>query len=641
VIWRDLVFIPLADRLNRAVFEALERHRQGEQIDVNLIRQVLLSYVRLGINPAKFKEPILEVYCDYFEKKFIDLTSAYYQAEAQEFLAGHSALDHGRHASRRLREEEDRMEACLHSSSKAVLMPILIKVMIENWTPQFQHEFQLALDTEHIDDLSSLYYLLNKVPEGLVPLQGIFEEHIVRNALIQLEALATEAKSRQSTVDPKTFVTTVLQLFDRFSTLCQRAFNNDVGFVSAFDRAGRRYLNVNPVTTSQAEPTPGVRRRATAAEPPSMAPRLLATYCDLILKKGPNQIKDEKEMEQTLTSIVSLFRYLPDKDVFMITYSKLLSRRLLTDTSASVDSESFIVQKLKQEQGLEMTQKLTKMIADIQISKDLNVEFQEHLDSQAIKLPLSFGVYVIAQGSWPVNTPTTPFRPPPIMEMPTETFIKFFNKKYSGRKLVYLHDVSRVEIENRACRGKVIRLNAVPYQAAILLQFNETSSLTFKQLQDATLLLPEALRSALYGLVKSKVLLANPASDDPAQWEDATSFTPNTKGLKVKGGRITVSAPWVAQRAAKTREEDVEVQQHRHHVLRSHIVRLMKSQSTKPVKHLLHNELVAAVTAATSKWFLPQPASIKKAIEGLINEEYLKRAVDSDGNWIQAYIYLA
>lgn len=44
---------------------------------------------------------------------------------------------------------------------------------------------------------------------------------------------------------------------------------------------------------------------------------------------------------------MSLFKYLTDKDVFMMVYSKLLSKRLIGDLSASEDAESSMIQKLK------------------------------------------------------------------------------------------------------------------------------------------------------------------------------------------------------------------------------------------------------------------------------------------------------
>lgn len=639
-LWRDCLIDPINERLHSAIQTMLIRDRTEGPVDRDLIRDVLLTYVRVGINIKNLAEPLIDFYATHFEKVFIEKTAVFFKNEAQAFLESNGVMEYMRHASRRIREEEERIGVVLHASSREPMMARLIEVLVQDWTERFQAEFQLCLEQERVEDMGGLYYLLKQVPGGLRPLEQIFEEHITKIGTQELQALADEAKAKETQVDPKSFVTTVLTVFNQFLNICKEAFKNDVGFVSAFDRAGRRYVNVNAVTVLPAPAGPGRRRNV---EPPALAPRLLATYTDLILRKGPSQIKDEKEMEETLNNVVYLFKFIPDKDVFMLNYSKLLSRRLLTDTSASIDSESFIVQKLKQEQGLEFTQKLVKMISDIQLSKDLNTEFQEHLGNREISLPCSLGVYVIAMGSWPVSAPRTGFTMPSSMQLPLDTFNAFYNKKHSGRKLSYLHDLSRVEVENRACRGKVVRLNAISYQAAILLQFNESPNVTFRELQDRLTLVDEALRSALYGLVKSKVLLVE-ASDDPAAWKLDTNFAPNTKGLKVKGGRINVAAPWAPQRGGAGGGkvvEDPEIEMHRHIVLQSWIVKLMKAQSSKPNRLMVHNELVAEVTKATSKWFLPQPATIKKAIETLINQEFIERAVDEHGNWMQAYSYLA
>lgn len=40
-------------------------------------------------------------------------------------------------------------------------------------------------------------------------------------------------------------------------------------------------------------------------------------------------------------------RYLPDKDVFILVYSKLLSKRLIQDNSGNDDFEASMINKLK------------------------------------------------------------------------------------------------------------------------------------------------------------------------------------------------------------------------------------------------------------------------------------------------------
>ena len=56
---------------------------------------------------------------------------------------------------------------------------------------------------------------------------------------------------------------------------------------------------------------------------------------------------DELELEEALTRLMVVFRYVVDKDVFQKFYSKLLSKRLVLQTSASDDAEASMISKLK------------------------------------------------------------------------------------------------------------------------------------------------------------------------------------------------------------------------------------------------------------------------------------------------------
>ena len=53
------------------------------------------------------------------------------------------------------------------------------------------------------------------------------------------------------------------------------------------------------------------------------------------------------ELEEALTRLMVVFRYVVDKDVFQKFYSKLLSKRLVLQTSASDDAEASMISKLK------------------------------------------------------------------------------------------------------------------------------------------------------------------------------------------------------------------------------------------------------------------------------------------------------
>ena len=73
---------------------------------------------------------------------------------------------------------------------------------------------------------------------------------------------------------------------------------------------------------------------------------------------------------------MTVFKYVEDKDVFQKFYSQQLAKRLVFHNSASEDSESNMIQKLKEACGYEYTSKLQRMFTDIGLSKDLENGFQ-------------------------------------------------------------------------------------------------------------------------------------------------------------------------------------------------------------------------------------------------------------------------
>ena len=56
-----------------------------------------------------------------------------------------------------------------------------------------------------------------------------------------------------------------------------------------------------------------------------------------------------------------IFKFIDDKDVFQKFYQKKLAQRLINQLSASDDSESSMITKLKELSGFDYTSKLTKM----------------------------------------------------------------------------------------------------------------------------------------------------------------------------------------------------------------------------------------------------------------------------------------
>ena len=101
------------------------------------------------------------------------------------------------------------------------------------------------------------------------------------------------------------------------------------------------------------------------------------------------------------------FRFIHGKDVFEAFYKKDLAKRLLVGKSASVDSEKSMLSKLKAECGAGFTMKLEGMFRDMELSKDINSAFRQHMDHlpNASDYKIDLTVSVLSMAYWPTYHP--------------------------------------------------------------------------------------------------------------------------------------------------------------------------------------------------------------------------------------------
>lgn len=102
-----------------------------------------------------------------------------------------------------------------------------------------------------------MYLLLSRIPNGLDPLRERFEQHVKKAGLDSVEravgaaaaapaegdakgaAAAAAAEKRESAVEPKAYVDSLLAVHKKNSELVGKAFRGDQGFVASLDRVRR------------------------------------------------------------------------------------------------------------------------------------------------------------------------------------------------------------------------------------------------------------------------------------------------------------------------------------------------------------------------------------------------------------------
>ncbi|BEI85603.1 hypothetical protein CcaverHIS002_0510040 [Cutaneotrichosporon cavernicola] len=556
-------------RLTQAVLKQIELQRNGETIDNSLLKKVIESYVALGIDDADVQRENLDVYADCFQKYFIEATRKYYAQESAAFVSNNSVPDYMKKAEDRLKDEQDRINLYLHDSTRRELKVTCEQALIKAHEKIMQDEFQPLLEADREADLGRMYGLLLRV-NALDLLRTKFEEHVKKAGLAAIERVIPRAGSTSST-----------RSWTGLST-------PEIGFNASLDKACSDFTNSNSV-----------------AKTATKSPELLASYCDQLLKKSNRDI-DPEALEGSLTKAMIIFKFIDDKDVFQKFYQKKLAQRLVNSMSASDDSEGSMISKLKEVCGYDYTTKLTRMFSDVSVGRDLTEKFKEKERREGQGDDLDFSIMVLGTTFWPLAPQQTDYAVPREIQRTHERFTKFYNDVHSGRKLTWLWHVSKNELRTTYLQQKYIFMTSA-YQMAILTQFNENDSLSYKELADGTKIDDKILRPQLNLLVKAKVLLND---------GDTYDLNLNFRSKKI---RVQLNHPVKAEQKAEATEVLQAVDEDRKFVYQATIVRIMKARKT-----MKHQGLIQEVS------------EIKKAIDYLIDKEYLERGDTKD-----TYNYLA
>ncbi|KAL4250768.1 cullin family protein [Abortiporus biennis] len=593
VQWRQNFFTHIQNKnqkLAGAILRLIERQRNGETIDQGLVKKVVDSLVSLGLDESDILKVSHEVYKEHFEQPFLDATEKYYRKESETFLAENSIPDYLKRAEERLREEEDRVERYLNTNTRKGLISKCEHVLIREHAERMWESFQELLDYDKDEDLQRMYALLSRIPEGLDPLRKKFEEHVKKAGLNAVSKLIGQ-NDKENDVDPKAYVDALLEVHHKNAETVSRSFRGEAGFVASLDKACREFVNKNAATGTST----------------TKSPELLAKHADALLRKN-NKMAEEEDLEGALNKVMVLFKYIDDKDVFQSFYTTRLSKRLIHGVSASDEAEASMISKLKEACGFEYTNKLQRMFTDMSLSKDLTDSFKERMQQNHDDMDITFSIMVLGTNFWPLNAPTNEFVIPADILPTYQRFSQYYQTKHSGRKLTWLWNYSKNELRTNYLNQKYILMTS-SWQMAVLLQYNDNDTLSLDELVTATNISKDILKQVLATLVKAKILI----NEETDQYD----LNPNYKSKKI---RINLNTPIKAEQKAEATDVLKTVDEDRKYVIQATIVRIMKARKT-----MKNQQLIQEVIAQISQRFSPKIPDIKKAIDHLLEKEYIER----------------
>ncbi|KAH8656168.1 Cullin [Tricladium varicosporioides] len=606
VQWRQTLFTEVHEKVMDAVLKMVEKQRNGETIEHGQIKSIVDSFVSLGLDEADPTKSTLDVYRFNFEKPFLEATKLFYQAESKQFVAENSIVEYMKKAAIRLDEEEERVKMYLHPDIIVPLKKCCNTALIADHSAILRDEFQVLLDNDRYDDMERMYKLLQRIPDGLDPLRAKFEAHVRKAGLNAVTKVAIDGDK----LEPKMYIDALLEIHTQYSGLVKTAFQDEPEFTRSLDNACREFVNRNQVCKSGS----------------NKSPELLAKYADAVLKKGTNGA-EESDLENTLNQIMTVFKYIEDKDVFQKFYSRMLARRLIHTTSSSDDAETSMISKLKEQCGYEYTNKLQRMFQDMQISKDLNSgfkEFENGLLEPGDEKQVDASYSILGTGFWPLNPPNTDFTPPAEISKAYERFQTFYGQKHSGRKLTWLWQFCKGEVKANYCKNTKTpyTFQVSTFQMAILLLFNENDKNSYEDIAKATQLQSDVLDPALGIFLKAKVLnMTGGGSDKPGPGKMfALNYDYRSKKI-----RMNLNIPVKAEQKQEVEDTHKTIEEDRKLLMQSAIVRIMKAR-----KKMKHTQLVSETITQIRSRFVPKIPDIKKCIDILLEKEYLERLEDDE-----------
>ena len=590
VVWRDTLIEKLQVVLVDAALGLITLERNGSSFNTRLISGLVQCFIEVGLDEKNKKENNLKVYKEYFEKRFLENTREFYSVESLALLDTNSVTEYMKKINNRLNEESRRVISYLHSSTTTDLMTICKNVFIELHVEVFHVEFQVIIYQEQIEDLNRMYNLFLHIKDGVQSLCVLFEQYMIKFGLAAIDQILSSDLN-----DGKIYVETILIVISKFNKMVKDAFENDSKFIDAFDRAIKEFVNKNSLTIQ--------------AKSSSRSSELLVKYCDSILKKG-SQVNDILDIENILNSIIVIFKYIEEKDVFQKFYTKLFAKRLVQSSSASDDSENSMINKLKALCGYEYTAKLQRMFQDIHLSKDFGKSFDERLKNSKTNLGMDFTMQILSSGSWPFQPPPSGFIIPEELMMSYNQFMIFYQGQHQGRRLQWLYSMCKGEI-NTTFTNQRYTVQASIFQIAILLQFNGATTHTLDNLAKNTgINEPGQLVGILETLTRCKLLLEDPIRK---------SYSLNLD-FKFKKNRFNINLPIKKEEKIESDTTYRSIEDDRKIVIQACLVRVMKNKGK-----LNHNTLLTEAITQLSTLFKPTFPMMKKCIEMLIDKEYLAR----------------
>ena len=358
----------------------------------------------------------------------------------------------------------------------------------------------------------------------------------------------------------------------------------------------------------------------------------LALYVNDCMRKNFKG-KSEEEKNNELNQIIQVFSLLIDKSSFIFNIEKQMSERLIKNSSISLNTEKKFITLIKQEVGIYYTNKMSKMISDLDRS---NKEIEEYnkLKNKSLPNDIKFEPLVISQGIWFIKEQYyEKMSIPTFLSAFTDDFENIYKQRYHNHtKLFWLHGLSKIEIKYLCFKDNYFSKSTL-LQFLILLQIEKNNRLSILKIAENIGCKANLVLDDIYGLIfnptynpqhlKDKGLLLGNFDEKNKTFKETDEFWFN---FDFKSNKLRFNTKSILKKSEqeikKEEKDEIEyIRKYNNNIIQAAIARIMKSQNGKKVQHVwLINEVSKQISLFTA-----QPQQIKDNIEKIIEKNIIMR----------------
>lgn len=346
--WKTIVLEYSREKLGNVIVDelleavAILRTTGKAPLDLIELQMVIKSFcdsdppeyfgpVEVPLQEEQVKVPIVSIYEREIEAPFIAVTEQYFQHESSLRIAGNGIESYIKYAEARLCDEAVHMKVLFPDVSYGKIMAATEKQLIMVHTQRLQSDFKFLLDTCAEEELTSVYHLLQRIPDGIEPLTETFEYYVFKRGQSILCKIAEESKPPMIC----SVYTSQMGFLHRHlqSKFFPSVFQNDGRFLERLNKAFTRILSLPPPHYSR-----------------SSGELLAETFDKAMLDEAvPDPscyMGSSDSFSDFVSDTIMLVKHLPGTELFIDRFVSDIAKRFIFRLSKHGDIEGVIVTNL-------------------------------------------------------------------------------------------------------------------------------------------------------------------------------------------------------------------------------------------------------------------------------------------------------